>query len=88
MSAAESLVGRQNESAQLSRLLSEDTERAVVVSGEAGVGKTALIGQLSASAVADGWRVVQVPAWSSGTVRLLFRYAAAIRVRRFQRCPW
>ena len=60
MSAAESLVGRQNESAQLSRLLSEDTERAVVVSGEAGVGKTALIGQLSASAVADGWRVVQV----------------------------
>ena len=60
MSAAESLVGRQNESAQLSRLLSEDTERAVVVSGEAGVGKTALIGQFSASAVADGWRVVQV----------------------------
>ena len=60
MSAGGGLVGRQTESAQLSRLLTEETDRAVVVSGEAGLGKTALIGQLSTSAAADGWHVVQV----------------------------
>ena len=60
MRAEVGLVGRQTESAQLSRLLTQATERAVVVSGEAGVGKTALIGQLCTSAVADGWRVVQI----------------------------
>lgn len=54
------LVGRQAESAQLSRLLTEDTERAVLVRGEPGVGKTALIGQLSARAAADGWQVVGI----------------------------
>ena len=60
MHAAGGLVGREAESAQLNRILTQDTERAVVVSGEAGVGKTALIGQLCANAVADGWRVVQI----------------------------
>ncbi|MGV1005181.1 MAG: ATP-binding protein [Candidatus Nanopelagicales bacterium] len=60
MRAAGGLVGREAESAQLNRILTQDTERAVVVSGEAGVGKTALIGQLCANAVADGWRVVQI----------------------------
>ena len=60
MHAAGGLVGREAESAQLNRILTQDTERAVVVSGEAGVGKTALIGQLCANAVTDGWRVVQI----------------------------
>ncbi|MGV1006149.1 MAG: ATP-binding protein [Candidatus Nanopelagicales bacterium] len=60
MRAAGGLVGREAESAQLNRIVTQDTERAVVVSGEAGVGKTALIGQLCANAVADGWRVVQI----------------------------
>ena len=60
MRAAGGLVGRQIESARLSRLLTEDVERAVLVSGEPGVGKTTLIGQLSAGAAADGWQVVQV----------------------------
>ena len=60
MRAAGGLVGRQIESARLSRLLTEDGERAVLVSGEPGVGKTTLIGQLSAGAAADGWQVVQV----------------------------
>ena len=60
MRAEVGLVGRQTESAQLSRLLTQDTERAVVVSGEAGVGKTALIGHLRTNAVAEGWRVVQI----------------------------
>lgn len=54
------LVGRETESAQLRRLLTEDTERAVVISGEAGLGKTALIRQVSTTAAADGWQVVQV----------------------------
>lgn len=54
------LVGRQSESARLAGLLSDDCERAVVVSGEPGVGKTALIEQVCASAVADGWQVVRV----------------------------
>jgi DNA-binding CsgD family transcriptional regulator len=58
--AAEGLVGRQTESAQLSRLLTEDTDRAVLVTGEAGKGKTVLIEQLSISAAADGWQVVHV----------------------------
>ena len=60
MHAAGGLVGREAESAQLNRIVTQDTERAVVVSGEAGVGKTALIGQLCANAVTDGWRVVQI----------------------------
>ena len=60
MGAAASLVGRQTESAQLNRLLTEDTERAVVVTGEAGLGKTALIEQLSATAAAGGWQVVHI----------------------------
>ena len=54
------LVGRQSELAKLARLLSDDCERAVVVSGEPGVGKTALIEQVCASAVAEGWQVVRV----------------------------
>jgi len=60
MLEGEGLVGRQTESAQLSRLLTEDTERAVLVTGEAGKGKTVLIEQLSISAAADGWQVVHV----------------------------
>jgi DNA-binding CsgD family transcriptional regulator/nucleoside-triphosphatase THEP1 len=54
------LVGRQAELAQLTQMLTGDTERAVVVSGEPGVGKTALIEQLCARAAADAWQVVRV----------------------------
>jgi DNA-binding CsgD family transcriptional regulator len=54
------LVGRQAEFSQLTQMLAEDTECAVVVSGEPGVGKTALIEQLCARAAADGWQVVRV----------------------------
>jgi len=53
-------MGRQAEFAQLTQMLTEDTEHAVVVSGEPGVGKTALIEQLCARAAADGWQVVRV----------------------------
>jgi GTPase SAR1 family protein len=41
-------------------LLVGDSGRAVVVSGEPGVGKTALIEQLCTFAVSEGWRVVRV----------------------------
>ena len=54
------MIGRQAEFSQLSRMLTEDAERAVVVSGEPGVGKTALIDQMCALATADGWQVVRV----------------------------
>ena len=54
------LVGRQVELAQLTQMLTEDTECAVVVSGEPGVGKTALIEQMCVCAAADGWQVVRV----------------------------
>jgi putative protein kinase ArgK-like GTPase of G3E family len=54
------LIGRRIESARLSRYLTEDAERAVVVTGEPGVGKTALIEQMCVRAAADGWRVVRV----------------------------
>jgi DNA-binding CsgD family transcriptional regulator len=58
--AGNGLVGRQAEVARLSRVLTGATARAVAVSGEAGVGKTALLDQISANAVADGWQVVPV----------------------------
>ncbi len=41
-------------------MLAEDADRAVVVSGAPGVGKTVVIEQLCATAVRDGWRVVRV----------------------------
>ena len=54
------LVGRDAELTQLGRLLTGDSERAVVVCGEPGVGKSALTDQVSARAAAEGWRVVRV----------------------------
>ena len=60
MPGGSDLIGRQAELSQLSRVLTEDAGRAVVVSGEPGVGKTALIDQVCALATADGWHVVRV----------------------------
>jgi DNA-binding CsgD family transcriptional regulator/nucleoside-triphosphatase THEP1 len=60
MSRGSDLIGRQAEFSQLSRVLTEDAERAAVVSGEPGVGKTALIDQVCALATAEGWQVVRV----------------------------
>ena len=60
MPVQRALVGRKAELARLTGLLTGDSGRAVVVSGEPGVGKTALIEQVCASAAADGWRVVRV----------------------------
>ena len=60
MSAARDLVGRQAELSQLSLILTEDSQRAVVVCGEPGIGKTAVIEQVCASATTDGWRVVRI----------------------------
>ena len=54
------LVGRGAELARLTAVLAGDTGRAVVISGEPGVGKTALLEQACAWALADGWRVVRV----------------------------
>ena len=54
------LLGRADEAEYLVRSLSQDTCRAVVVSGEPGIGKTALIEDLCAFAGGEGWRVVRV----------------------------
>jgi DNA-binding CsgD family transcriptional regulator/tetratricopeptide (TPR) repeat protein len=56
------LIGRQIELTRLSRLLTEGAERAVVVTGAPGAGKTALIEQMCARAATDGRQsVVRVP---------------------------
>ena len=60
MGTAPGLVGRQAEFAQLSQILGDNAVRAVTVSGEAGVGKTALMAQVCAQAVGEGWLVVPV----------------------------
>ena len=54
------LIGRQAEAARLSRVLTEDTERAVVVSGEPGIGKTSLLEHVGGDAAGAGWQVVRV----------------------------
>lgn len=58
MDAARALVGREAELSQLSKFFNGDTGCAVLVSGQAGVGKTALMAQVCTQAVADGWLVV------------------------------
>ena len=60
MPAHTDLVGRADELARLGLLLTADTDRAVVVHGEPGVGKTTLIAQVCAQAAADGWQVLRV----------------------------
>ena len=60
MPEADDLLGRELESLRLGRMLAEDTECAVVVSGEPGVGKSALIDQMCARAAGGGWRVVRI----------------------------
>ena len=60
MPARHDLVGRQTELTQLTLMLTDGSECAVVVSGEPGVGKTALIEQMCALAAAGGWQVVRV----------------------------
>jgi DNA-binding CsgD family transcriptional regulator len=60
MPIATTLVGRHAELTQLGELLAADSERAMVVHGEPGIGKTALIEQVCADAAAQGWHVVRV----------------------------
>lgn len=59
MPRVENLLGRQPELLRLSRMLTENTECAMVVSGVPGVGKTTLIEQMCAQAAGSGWRVVR-----------------------------
>lgn len=60
MPGVPAFVGRHAELAQLSGLLSEDLGRVVVVSGEPGIGKTALLEQMGDRAAGQGWQVVRV----------------------------
>ena len=54
------LVGREAEFDRLTRVLDDDSGRAVVVHGDPGIGKTALIKQVCTRAAEQGWRVVPV----------------------------
>ena len=60
MRAGSDLVGRDDELAELSRFLGDGENGALAVIGDAGVGKTALVGCLGTQAVAAGWRLVHV----------------------------
>lgn len=59
--ATASLVGRGDELAELAALVgvgSPASQRAVLLSGDAGVGKTRILTELRDLAVAEGWRVI------------------------------
>jgi DNA-binding CsgD family transcriptional regulator len=53
------LIGREEELAELARFLTGPGPGALVVTGEAGVGKTALTSELCYRAAGDGWRVLR-----------------------------
>ena len=53
------LIGRGRELSQLRQALTEESAPAAVLSGAPGIGKTALIDQLCAHAIAHDWRVVR-----------------------------
>ena len=53
------LVGRDDELAELDRFLDGAGSGALAVRGDAGVGKTALSGELCRRAAAEGWRVLR-----------------------------
>ncbi|CAN5544699.1 LuxR family transcriptional regulator [soil metagenome] len=52
------LVGRENELAELELFLGAAGLGALALRGDAGVGKTALLGELTAQATGEGWRVL------------------------------
>lgn len=62
MRAGIGLVGRDDELARLGQFLAGSGRGAMVVSGAAGVGKTALTGQFVGQAEHDGWRVIRATA--------------------------
>ncbi len=59
MRAGLGLVGRENELVELDLFLSAAGSGAVAIRGDAGVGKTALVSELSARATGSGWRVLR-----------------------------
>jgi DNA-binding CsgD family transcriptional regulator len=60
MSTRPPLIGRQAELERLRRVLVEGAERAVVVVGQPGIGKSVVIERACAEAHDEGWRVVRV----------------------------
>ena len=72
------LVGRSQQIDRLARVLVGD-RRAVVVEGDAGVGKTALLGELGRRGRADGWTVVRCECVEAERE---FPYAALDRILR------
>ena len=53
------MIGRQSELAALEAALAGESARAVVVTGEPGIGKTRLLDELAVRAAAAGWRVLR-----------------------------
>lgn len=60
MPGADNLLGRQPEMQRLRQMLTDGTEPSLVVSGEPGVGKTALVEEFCLHATAADWLVVRV----------------------------
>jgi hypothetical protein len=52
-------VGRDDELATVAAILAKRTSELVLVAGEAGMGKSAFLGELGTRAAADGWTVAQ-----------------------------
>lgn len=78
MAATSSLVGRDREIARIEELVAGDA-RALVVEGDAGVGKTALLDELATVARAAGWAVMRHECPES---ERRFPYAALDRLLR------
>ena len=72
------LVGRSSQIERLVGVLTRDVQ-AVVVEGDAGVGKTAILGELGRRAKAEGWTVAQ---WECVEAEQAFPYAALDRILR------
>lgn len=62
MRAPPGLIGREDELADLERILAGSGRGALAIRGDAGVGKSALIGELISRAERDGWRVLRATA--------------------------
>ncbi|MFF4837988.1 AAA family ATPase [Streptomyces sp. NPDC001315] len=62
MESAMAVIGREAEKAQLSKLLHDSGDQALVLTGEAGIGKSALLGYAAGLATRGGHRVIAATA--------------------------
>ncbi|SEG23176.1 AAA ATPase domain-containing protein [Nonomuraea solani] len=76
-------VGRERELSQVGRVVAEaatGAARLVVVSGEAGIGKTTFCRRVVARAAADGWRVAMTCCWPGADAPPLWPWPEILRL--------